>query len=635
MAGGMKAVGPNADLVDMAREAIQEAWDFDQDNRREAATDLEFVAGKGQWPESVRREREADGRPMLTINTLPQFVYQVTNDIRQADPAIKVSPVDDKSDPELAKVYNGLLRQIQYQSSATHVYAAAASHQVICGMGWWRVTSIYADDMSWDQELRIKLIPNPLSVYWDPAAVEPDKSDAKWIAVTELCPKRTFEKLYPEIAAESMPVPSDNRSDSFFWNVGGDYVRKAEFGRKVPVRRRLGLTSEGQSIDLTDVPREMIPFLPPIVRERVVDTYRIEQFVCSGSAMLSEITQWPGKHIPIVPVFGSEVPLERGVVRHGLIRFAREPMQLYNYYRTAVAEAIALAPKAPYIATVKQIAKYKAMWAEANRTPRPVLLYEPDERVPGGKPQREHPPEVPAALMQEAAIAREDIKAVTGIYDPSLGNKSNETSGRAIIARQREGDTANYHFADNLNRALEHTGRILIDLIPRIYDNERVVRLMGEDDSEEFAPINRVLYGEDGQPVMVNDLSAGRFDVRVSIGPSYSTKRMESADAMLQFVQAYPGAAPLIGDLIAKNMDWPGAEEIAKRLRNAVPPQILADPDDPQAPQPSRPADDPAAQLQLASVEADRAELQNMIDFQIGQPPDLPGGVPPDDVPVA
>ena len=587
--------------IRMVREQIQDAWEYDRDNRREAAKDLDFLAGN-QWPESVRRQREAEGRPMLTINRLPQFVHQVTNDIRQADLAIKASPVDDNADVQLAKIYNGLLRQIQYHSSAPHVYSSAAAHQVACGIGWWRIVSQYADDMSWDQELKIKLIKQPMSVYWDPGSVEVDRSDAMWIAVTELIPKKAFEAKYPKASTESMDVPGESASYSTTFWTSGDFVRVAEFWQKVPYKKKIGMTQDGQTIDLTDIKPDMMPFLPPLTREREVDAYRIEQFLCSGADILTDTTKWLGKYIPIIPAVGDEIPLENITWRGGLIRHARDPQQLYNFYRTATAEAIALAPKAPYLATPKQIAKFKGMWDTQNTTQRPYLLYEPDAEA-GGPPKREHPPELPSALMQEAQIAADDMKATTGIYDAALGARSNEQSGRAIMARQQEGDVANFHYADNLERALEHTGRVLIDLIPKIYDNERVIRLMGEDGTEEPAVINQVLYGVDGMPVMVNDLSAGRFDVRVSIGPSYSTKRMEAAEAMMQFLQAYPAAAPAIADLVVKNSDWAGADEIAKRLKNMVPPELLNDPEDPNAQNQPPPEPDPMQQLQMAGAQ--------------------------------
>ena len=389
--------------------------------------------------------------------------------------------------------------------------------------------------------------------------------------------------------------------------------------------------ADGSTFKLDEVPPEVRSFLP-IVNTRKATSYKVEQYLVSGSDILEDKTEWIGKHIPIVPVVGSEIPLEGKRYRHGVIRFARDPQQLYNYYRTAVAENIALAPKAPYLVTPDMIKGYKAIWDRANMHNRPYLPYNPDKTSPQNRPVREAPPAIPTALMQEASIAADDMKATTGIYDASLGAQGNEKSGIAIERRQMEGDVANYHYADNLQRSLEHAGRILIDLIPKVYDNERIVRLRGEDNEERSVMINQVQYLEDGTPVVLNDLSAGRFDVRVNIGPSYSTKRVESANSMIEFIKALPQAAEVSADIIAKNMDWPGAEELAERLKNMLPPEITADPNDPESQPPPPPEPDPmqvaAMQVQLekelADVDKARADTAktyaeiDMMDAQLG-----------------
>lgn len=591
-----------AQVIEDVRRRLGEAWEFDRENREAGTSDLSFLAGD-QWPEEVRREREADGRLMLTINRLPQFLRQVTNDIRQADLAIKVSPVDDRSDPQLAKVFNGLLRQIQYQSGAKHVYSAAAESQAGCGIGWFRILTRYADDSAFDQEIKVELIPHPFSVYVDPAAVMPDRSDAQWIMVTENIPTATFKERYPKAALESVDVAVENSRSRLFW-VSKDSVRVAEYWCKKPYTKTLGLTETGETIDITGMKREDLAFLPPIVRTREHQAYKIVQYLVSGSEVLEGPHEWAGKYIPIVPVIGAEVPLDQKVYRYGVIRFARDPQQLYNYYRTATAEMIALAPKSPYLVTTAMLddPKIKAIWDTANKKTRPYLPYIPDPSAPAARPTREHPPEMPTALVQEAQNASEDMKATTGIYDAGLGRRSNETSGRAILARQHEGDVANYHFIDNLQRSLEHAGRILIDLIPKVYDTERVVRLMNDDDTEEFVKVNAVQYVKDGVPQIFNDLSAARFDIRVSVGKSYSTKRMESAESLMAFMQAVPGSAEVIADLVAKNMDWPGSEEIAKRLRNTIPAQVLYDPEDPKSQPPPEPdpLSDPMVRADMA-----------------------------------
>lgn len=605
-------------LVLEARERLDQAYQFERENRREAAMDMAFVAGY-QWPESIKKERQASGRPILTINRLPQFIRQVTNDIRQADLAIKVSPVDDKSDPKLAKIYNGLLRQIQYQSSAKHVYGTAADHQVACGIGWFRICTEYTDDTAFDQEIRLKAVRNPLSVYCDPSAVEPDRSDAGWMLVTEIVPTAAFKARYPKAKLDGVDPPTDGTGDRLTW-LTRDGVRIAEYWIRKPVKKLLGLTQGGATIDLTGVSREMFQMMG-IVRTREADGYEVEQYIINGSQILEGPYKWAGKWIPIIPVIGSETPLETAVVRHGLIRFARDPQQLYNYNRTAAAETLALQPKSPWLVTFKMVAKVKNLWDNAHKQNYPYLPYEADPDMPGG-PKREHPPEMPMAFAHEAQIADQDMKATTGIYDSSLGAKSNETSGIAIRNRESQGDTANYHYGDNLQRSMWHAGRIMIDLIPKIYDNERVIRVLGEDDSEETVRINTVMQGPNGLPVIVNDLSVGRFDVRASIGPSYSTKRMEAADTLMAYLKADPAALPMIRDLVAKNFDWPGADEMAKRFKNSIPPQLLADPDDPEAPPPPpppNPLDDPtiraevelkAAQASKAFAEADKLKLE-------------------------
>lgn len=616
---------PKEDIITTARNALEAAWQHEKENREAAAVDLAFLAGD-QWPDRVRREREAEGRPMLTINRLPQFLRQVTNDIRQADIAIKASPVDDRSDPQLAKVYNGLLRQIQYASNAHHVFSTAAEHQSSCGIGWFRVTTDYADDSAFDQEIKLEGIPHPLSVYCDPAAVRPDRSDAEWIIVTEMIPRDTFKSRFPDAAPNDVDRPSDGSSSRLYWTTA-DAVRVCEYWCKKPYTKTLGLTELGETIDLTNIKPADRAFLPRIVRERKQTCYKVEQYLISGTDVLEGPNEWPGKFIPLVPVIGAEIPLDQKIYRYGLIRFARDPQQLYNYYRTGVAEMMALAPKSPYLVTTEMLSDpaIKRIWDTANRQNRPYLPYKPDPNAPSG-PKREHPPEMPSALMQEAQVASEDMKATTGIHDASLGARSNETSGRAILARQREGDIANYHFADNLEQSLQYAGRIIIDLIPKIYDNERVLRIMGDDDAEEFVPINKAMMGMDGMPILLNDLSQARFDVRVTIGPSYSTRRMETADAMLQFMQVVPAAAQVAPDLVAKALDFPGAEEVAKRLRNTIPPAILADPDDPstQPPAPPNPMDDPAfrveaelklAQARKALADARKVELETTAMF--------------------
>lgn len=603
-----------SNIVKEVRERVEESWNYDKDNRREAALDLRFMAGD-QWPEQIRMARQAANRPTPTINVLPQFVRQVTNDIRQADLAVKVAPVDDQSDPKLAKIYNGLLKQIHYRSSAKAVYACGSEQQAACGIGWWRIISDYVDETAFDQELRVVKILNPLSVFCDPGGSLPDRSDAMWMCVSEMIPRKSFERRWPKAQAVSVDVSRDTSSDGFFWATP-DAIRICEYYRKVPVKKTLALLENGDVVDITGKGEGELGLLPiQITREAY--QYKVEHYLVSGADVLEGPNDWPGRYIPLVPVIGAEIPLENMTYRHGVIRFARDSQQMMNIYRAAATEAIGLAPKAPFKVTPKQIATFKDQWDTVNTTNRPYILYNPDPNAPGVAPQREPMSEVPAALIQQAEIANDDIKRTTGIYDSSLGQRSNETSGRAIQARQIESDVANYHYADNFRAALEHTGRILIDLIPKIYDNERVIRIIGEDEKEENVPINQVLMGVDGVPVMVNDLGAAVFDVRVAIGPSYSTKRAETMASLTEFVKSLPPELQAVSvDLIAKASDWPGADLLAKRFKNIIQasnPAVLADPDDPDAPKPPNPQEDPQYKLTMDKMMGEIEKLKASI----------------------
>jgi hypothetical protein len=638
MASGKPKQDPTALVADV-RTRLQRAYDHDKQNRDDASEDMRFLAGD-QWPEYAKQAR--GNRPMLTVNKLPQFLHQVTNDIRQNSPVLKATPVNGGNDPTLAKVYDGIISDIQYRSSAKHVYATAAYHATACGIGHFRIGTKYSEEDSFDQDITIDLIPYPLAVYWDPAAVKPDRSDAMWCIVVEMVPKDTFKERYPDAMPTSVDAIRSSGllsgyASGVFWS-SEDHVLIAEYWCKKPIKKTIAAFENGTTVDITGW--DMIKLYQAqmqfgqIVRKRQAASNKVEQSLVSGVEVLDGPNEWPGRHIPIVAVVGTEIPLERMTVRHGLLRNARDPQQLYNFYRSAAAEHIALSPKSPYLVTDKMISTHKNDWTSLNTTNRPFLRYTPDPSAPGSKPERIAAPEPPQALWNEAQIATDDIKATTGIYDASMGARSNETSGIAIKRRENQGDTANFHYQDNLQRSIEQCGRILIDLIPKIYDNERSARLMAEDGTEQFVDINKVMYDQDGQAVMVNDLSAGRYDIRVTIGPSFATKRLEAADAIVELMKALPPElAPILADIAVRNLDIPDAQEAAKRLKAMLPQQATADPNAPPPPPPD-PLQDPMIRAdiegKLAKAKRDNAEAHKveLETFALYQTPAMPMPVP-------
>jgi hypothetical protein len=551
---GMKATDILAEMRAFKREAEQ----ADNHNRDAALEDLRFLEGEGQWPQGVKAMREAEGRPCLTINKLPQYVSQVANEIRQNRPAIKVSPVDSASDPDKAELLEGLIRNIEYTSKADQAYDTAGFYAVACGMGFITVETCYADDDAFEQDIRICRVRNPMTVFIDPLAKEADASDMTRAIVTSLMSAEAFKKKYPGKAATS----AHEGEEWGDWYTGND-VRLAEYWTREQVPRRVALMPDGSIIDADSVPEVVQP-----VATRNAIRWKVTYRLCTGADILEE-KEWPGKYIPIVPVWGEEIDINGKIYRRGLIRNAKDSQRMYNYWRTTATELVALAPKAPVLLTDKQVEGKENDWATANVSPRPYLTYNADPTAP--MPQRLEPASVPQGVFTEAQVSVDDMKSTTGIYDASLGARGNETSGRAIMARQREGDNATFIYPDNVARAIAQVGRIVCDLIPKIYDTQRIVRVLGEDGAQALMEVNAATpYG------VMNDLTTGKYDITVQSGPSYQTKRMEAADTMMLFVQAQPQLAPIIGDLIAKNMDWPGADQIAKRLKAMLPEPIKA-----------------------------------------------------------
>lgn len=583
-------------------ELFEEDWKADENNRDQSYDDLRFLAGD-QWDASARAEREAARRPMVTINRVGQFVRQVTGDMRLNPTSINVLPVDDEGDIEKAEIFEGLIRQIEYASGASQAYAHAFECSAGIGIGHFRINTRYAQDSVTDQEIFVERIINPLAVVWDSAAVQIDRSDALHCFVTELMPRRVFKKKYPK-ASES-DFPHFEQGSGLFWRTDQS-IRVAEFWHKEPYDRTLALMLDGSTVDITEVRKADRKFLP-IQQERTFTDYRVKQYLISGSEILSGPNEWAGKHIPIVPAIGTEIPQDETIIRHGLIRWLKDPQRMYNYYRSSQAELIGQQPRAPYLVTPTMVAGFEAQWNTSNTSPRQWLPYNPDPKAPQGRPVREQPPEASPALWQEAQLANEDMKATTGIYDASLGAKSNETSGRAILARQREGDVGSFHYFDNFKAAIKRAGDILVDLIPHIYDAPRTIRIIGKEEAEpEYTQVNQPAFDtEHYVETVLNDLSVGRFDVRVTAGPSFSTQREEARESMIAATQANPALWQVAGDLIVKAMDWPGAKEISERLKRTIPPQITGDEEAlaAQQPQPD-PIQEAMGRLAMAAEEA-------------------------------
>ncbi len=614
--------GKDADLMRIARERYERAVDHEQDNRDAGIEDMEFMAGD-QWPEEIRRERNEDGRPILTINRMVTFVKQVINDIRQNRPSIKVRPVDDTSDDAIADIFTGLIRHIEHASDAMVAYITAVSGAAQCGIGHFRIVTEYSTEDAFDQVIRIKRIVDPYAVTWDPQAVELDRSDANYCFYEQAMDIDTYKARYPDSALTGFDFQDADSTHLGDWRTGEE-IRIAEYWTKTPEKRTLARLEDGRTIDITDmeekdgVVQDEQGQAIQIKDQRKVEIPKVEMRIINGHEVLEGPFLWIGTDIPIIPVIGDETHIGRRTIRNGIIRHAKDPQRMYNYWRAAQTEYIALQPKSPYLVTVKNIAGVEPLWQQANKRNLPYLPYRPDDGNQGIPPTRNMPPVGSPAMHQEILLAQDDMKATTGIFDAALGSRSNETSGKAILARQRESDISNYNYGDNLTRAIISCGRQLVRILPKVYDNERVVRLLNEDETTEAANINQNVIDDAGQVHRVNDLSVGKYDVAVTTGPSYSTKRTEAADALLQLVQAIPDFGKLTMDIIAKNLDFPGADEIAERFRKTLPPGIVELKDGEEQPQPPEPTpEDIKAQADIEISQREQARKDTEANAKI------------------
>ena len=623
VAAGGKPPKSDSDILTVARSRLDMAVASLAESREDEMDDLRFYAGSPdnhwQWPADVLATRGAvqgqtiNARPTLTINKLPQHVRQVTNDMRQNRPGAKVIPVDDNADVQVAEVFNGMIRHIEYISDADVAYDTACENQVAYGEGYIRILTEYCDPNTFDQDIKIGRVRNSFSVYMDPLIQDPTGADAKWCFITEDVTKAEYERMYPNAAPistlQSLGVGDQSISN---W-LNEDTVRIADYYYIDYEKATLHLYPGNiTAFEGTIEDKQLKAIYGKPKNKRTVDNPKVKYCKINGYEILEE-AEWAGKWIPVIRIVGNEFEVDGRLYVSGLVRNAKDAQRMYNYWVSQEAEMLALAPKAPFIGYGGQFEGYEDKWKTANTNNWPYLEVNPDVTDGAGNmlplPARAQPPMASSGLLQAKSGASEDIKSTTGQYNASLGMGSNERSGKAILARQKEGDVGTYHYGDNLARGVRHIARQLVDLIPKIYDTQRIARVIGEDGETKMAKINPeqempVKEIVDEQGVVIEKIynpGVGKYDVVATTGPGYATKRQEALEAMAQLLQGNPQLWTVAGDLFVKNMDWPGAQEMSKRFRKTIDPSILAD-------------DDKSPELQAAEqqIQAMGAEMENM-----------------------
>ena len=576
-------------MADDYDSRIQEAIDFlkfandaDTMNRQEALEDLKFGAGD-QWPVELQNSRNLESRPVITVNKVDNYCRQVSNQQRQQRPRIKVHATNTHEDMVDAQTISGIIRHIEVNSNADHAYDNAFEYAVRMGWGYMRVRTDYISEDSFDQEIYIDPVDNPFTVYFDPNSVAPDGSDADRCLITTMMLKEEFRKLYPDADDGGTSFTQRGTGDSQSEWITKEDIRLAEYYYTVREKATLYLLSDGSATfaDDKDFFNRLAAYGITVVDKR--DSFKKTIKYCKMTAVeVLEERDWAGKYIPIVPVYGRHIVIGDKRKKFGMIRYAKDPQRMYNFWQTSITEGVALAPKAKWLLAEGQDEGHENDWSNANIKSFPLLRYKQTDidGRPAPPPTRLQPEPPQAGIMAAAMGVDNDIKAIMGVFDPAQLGQGN-ISGKALNGQQQQVDLTNFDYYDNLTRSISHIGKICLDLIPKIYDTERVMRIIGDDGKPELLTINQ----RDSVGRVLNDISVGQYDVVMETGPGYNSKRQEAVDNMLPLLSAAPELMQVAGDLVFRNMDWPGADIIADRLaasnpmaqiddKSKVPPQV-------------------------------------------------------------
>ena len=602
-----------------AVEFLREVGEAESTNRADGLADLRFSAGE-QWPIEVQNSRTLESRPCLTINKIDAHIRQVTNAQRQQRPRIKVHPLDGSADPKIAEVITGLTRHIEVNSDADQAYDTAFNHAARIGWGFWRVETDYIREDSFDQDIFVRQIENPFTVYFDPNSSLPDGSDAEKALITDLLTKGSFKRQFP--GADTEGFKGESVGDGLVDWVTKDDIRIAEYFNVDYTKDRLVMLSDQSIVYASQLPdaESMARMGMQVAGDR--DSYRRKVMWRKVTAFdVLEEKEWAGRWIPIIPTYGDTLILDGKKKRFGMVRYARDPQMAYNFWRTAMTESVAMAPKAKWLMAEGQDEGHENEWARANVSAYPVLRYKMTdvEGRDAGKPERLQPEPPPSGAMEAAMVIGQDLQAVLGQFDPSMGKPSGPKSGKAITAEQGQSELSNFHYYDNLVRSIKHTGRIFLDLIPKIYDSHRIMRIIGDDGKPDLVHINQpnpqaqdpqAQQDPNAQAIqqILNDVTVGTYDVVMEVGPSFNSKRSEAVEALTSLASSDPMLMQVAGDLIFRNMDFPGADVIADRLAASNPlAQIDEKSDIP-----------PQAQMQIKQLQTELQKAQAQMQ-QMGQ----------------
>jgi len=579
------------DIIARAQDNFKSCLDWEALSRQRFKEDMRFLFAdsdnQDQWEPSVKARRHMATQPMITINKVHTHWLMIVNQMKENKPSIQVHPTNGEASYEAAQIYEGLIRHIEYKSNAKVAYDIASEQQVGGGIGYVQVITKYADDSTFDQEIYIKEIPDALSVYLDPHIKKRDGSDAKYAFIYEDMPRKEFERKYPNVK-----VPTSNGNQQW---VTKDVVKVATYYEKETRKEWLySITNDDGSVKFmreSDITVEERKLFNEIIRtggegidRRRIDKHIIRKYLIGGTEVL-EKGIWPGTYIPIARQVGEEVIIEQRLDRKGIVRYMKDAQRAYNYNASAALEYGALQSKSPYLAPVEAINGLENYWATANTENHAYLPYNSadEQGNPVPTPSKAPAPTGATVYTEGMATANMEMSMASGQYEQTFGQQSQELSGVSIDKRIKQGNRATFHFQDAQANTVQFVGKIIIDLIPKIYDTKRIVRILGEDGSEDQIMVDpqaqqAIVQKEEEADAKVKTIfnpNVGKFDVVAECGPSYDTKRAEAFDSMTKLLVAQPALSQVIGDLYMGAADFPGADKLQERMRNWIPQSIL------------------------------------------------------------
>lgn len=579
-------------IVTEAMERFRRCVKWESDSRKLFLEDLRFAEADSdngfQWPNNIRRSREADERPCLTVNKTRIHNLQILNDMKQNKPGLVARGTGNGATYESAQVLSDIFRHIEYQSNAQVHYDTAAGFMVRAGIGWVRVVREYAGDDTFDQEIFIRGVWDPLAVYVDPDARERDKSDARFLFIFQDVNKDEFDKMYPKWAGSAAQNALGNVAGGQW--VTQDTVRVCEYFRRTTNHDKIVAIKDSAgnflAVKKSQLPPELWKELDddPMVRQRTIHETQVERYFIVGTE-IKEKTIEPGRYIPLSPAIGEETIIDGMMDRKGHTRAMKDPQRIYNYWTSSAVEHVALQTKTPWIASAAAVEEYEVMWNTANRVNHSVLIYNGTDDLGNAipPPAQNKPPEMAGGYITGMQVAANELMMVSGQYQPVMGEPSNERSGKALAERQRQGDNATYHYIDSMAICIRHVGKIVLDLIPHVYDTKRVLQIMAVDGisyAVELDPNLQKAYQQelnhDGEVAKkIFNPQVGKYDIQAEIGPAYGTRREQAFDAYITLMTQAPQIAAVCADLLMQNADFPTANEAAERLRRMIPPQAL------------------------------------------------------------